>query len=89
MTDSNFPVPPIRPLPGDPTHPSGLRLPVSAVVSQPTGADANADIALHLRCPRKTDAQTLEEVYVTRRFLLSKEGARSLVHEILQALDQE
>ena len=54
----------------------------------PSGEDLAA-ISLDFRCPRKTDVWNRKDVFVTRRFLLSKEGARSLVHEILQALDQE
>ena len=87
MSEPKFPVPDAQLLPGDPLHPRDARLPVSGVAA---ALVPNPQVVrLDLRCPRKTDVGTREDVFVTRRFLLSKEGARSLVHEILQALDQE
>lgn len=87
MSDLKFPVPDARLLPGDPIHPADARLPVSELVVEPLST-LHA-IRLDLRCPRKADIQNLEDVYVTRRFLLSKECASSLAHEILRALDQD
>ena len=85
MREPKFPVPEAERLPDDPLHPSGVRLPVSQLVVGPS--PSGAAVAIDLLCPRKTDIRTLEEAYVTRRFLLSKEGARSLVGEILRALE--
>ena len=85
MCEPKFPVPEAERLPDDPLHPSGVRLQVSqlAVARSPSGAA----VAIDLLCPRKTDPRSLKEVFVTRRFLLSKKGANSLVVEIQKYLD--
>ena len=90
MSDSKFPVPKIQPLPDDPIHPSAVRLPVSSLAAERIPSEsASADIALDLRCPRKTDVRAREEVYVTRRFLLSRRGAEALIQRLQEVLDQE
>ena len=85
MREPKFPVPEAERLPDDPLHPSGVRLQVSQlVVERSPSGDA---VAIDLLCPRKTDPRTLEEVFVTRRFLLSPEGAQTLLDEVRRALE--
>lgn len=86
MNDSQVPVPDKERLPDDPLHPSGERLQVEFVAAEPS--PSGGAVAIDLRGPRKTDPRTRKEVYVTRRFLLSPQGARLLIREIHSVLDQ-